>query len=386
MPAPLEKSFFDVVRYGLAGDESSVRQLASRLLRRPPGDVKEVAAFREQLGRLLIAEGGQRHAMRRSPTSVLPRDSDSTLPLVIIGPDLPIERPTLNPPDDAAISSFMRDQREADQLVSAGLTPARTLLLVGAPGVGKTMAARYIAASLQLTLVSLDLATLMSSYLGRTGQNLRRALDYARTTRCVLFLDEFDALAKRRDDDSDVGELKRLVNVLLLELERWPNDSILIAATNHPELLDRAVERRFDVIVELGLPSADSRLAILASSLTALGRSLDPRLLRSCAAATEGWSGSDLARLCRLVLRTEVLEGISLEVALARETIRALGSQAADGKSSEEARAAFCSLAVTEGGLSQREVARLLGVSHPTVGRLVRQWKRQTAGGAPSGA
>jgi hypothetical protein len=384
-PPQLEKAFFDVVRYGLTGDEGSVRQLASRLLRRPPLDIPDVEAFREQLGHLLIDEGGQRHAMRGSPASVLPRDADSTLPLVIVGPDLPIDRPALNPPDDAAISSFMRDQLKADELVSAGLTPARTLLLVGAPGVGKTMTARYIAASLTLPLVSLDLATLMSSYLGRTGQNLRRALDYARTTQCVLFLDEFDALAKRRDDDSDVGELKRLVNVLLLELERWPSDSILIAATNHPELLDRAVERRFDVIIELGLPSTDSRLAILETCLNALGRSLDEGLLRACAAATEGWSGSDLARLCRLVLRTEVLERISLDVALAQETIRSLTSQTSADRSSEDARAAFCSVAVIHGGLSQRQVARLVGVSHPTVGRLLRHWQRQTAKGLSGG-
>lgn len=386
MPPQLERAFLDVVRYGLAGDEGSVRQLAGRLLRRPPIDVPDAEAFREQLGHLLIAEGAQQHALRTAPAAAVPRDADSALPLITVGADLPIERPALNAPDDAAIRSFMREQLEADQLLAVGLAPVRTLLLVGAPGVGKTMTARFIAASLELPLVSLDLAMLMSSYLGRTGQNLRRALDYARTTRCVLFLDEFDALAKRRDDDSDVGELKRLVNVLLLELERWPSDSILVAATNHPDLLDRAVERRFDVIIELGLPWVDARLCILESSLRALGRTVDQGLLRACAAATDGWSGSDLARLCRLVLRTEVLGGMSVEAALAHELVRLLGSEKVASKASEEARAAFCSLAVTQGGLSHRQIARLVGVSHPTVARLVRRWQSQLAEGTPVGA
>ena len=90
------------------------------------------------------------------------------------------------------------------------------------------MAARYLAGALDLPLITMDLAGAISSLLGKTGQNLRQALDFARERSCVLFLDEFDALAKRRDDDTDVGELKRIVNVLLLELERWPDSGLLV--------------------------------------------------------------------------------------------------------------------------------------------------------------
>lgn len=377
----LEKALLQVVKYGLADDQTSLRQFAGRLVRRPPEDVAEPGAFREELGRLLLDADGQAGALRQAPALSLPRDVDSTLPLVVVGPELPLEPPVLNDADKAAVEDFVREQRESRRLADAGLVPARTLLLTGAPGVGKTMTARFIACSLALPLVSLDLATLMSSYLGRTGQNLRKALDYARTTRCVLFLDEFDALAKRRDDDSDVGELKRLVNVLLLELERWPNESILVAATNHPELLDRAIERRFDLTINLGLPSAKSRAALLSAYLGAARSGVGDGLIEACAVVTDGWSGSDIARLGRLVLRRGVLEGTTPGEALAQELTRSLAGRADRGDRSDLAREAFCAIAAQEGHLSHREIARLIGVSHPTVGRLVQRWNARLGGG-----
>ena len=103
-----------------------------------------------------------------------------------------------------------------------------------------------LASRIGVPLVSIDLASVVSSFLGTSGRNIRVAFDYAKSGQCVLLLDEFDALAKRRDDDTDIGELKRIVNVVLLELDRWPDTSLLVAATNHPQLLDPAVGRRFD--------------------------------------------------------------------------------------------------------------------------------------------
>src|SRR5690606_32775240 len=103
-------------------------------------------------------------------------------------------------------------------------------------------------------LLILDLASVMSSYLGRTGTNLRHVLDYAKSLDCVLLLDELDAIAKRRDDRGEIGELKRLVTVLLQQIDDWPPKSLLIAATNHADLLDPALWRRFDVTLEFPIP------------------------------------------------------------------------------------------------------------------------------------
>ena len=147
------------------------------------------------------------------------------------------------------------DERGAeDKLASLGLAPTRSLLLTGAPGVGKTLTARWIARELNRPLLLLDLSAVMSSFLGRTGNNLRYVLDYAKSVPCVLLLDELDALAKRRDDTIEVGELKRLVTVLLQELDDWPPTGLLVAATNHPDLLDPAIWRRFDLTIEIPLP------------------------------------------------------------------------------------------------------------------------------------
>lgn len=114
---------------------------------------------------------------------------------------------------------------------------------------GKTLSARYIAAQIDKPLWVLDLTTVMSSLLGKTGNNLRAVFDHAKQNEAVLLLDEIDLIAKRRSDESDVGELKRLVTAILQEVDNWPDTGLLLAATNHPELIDPALWRRFDAIL-----------------------------------------------------------------------------------------------------------------------------------------
>ena len=139
-------------------------------------------------------------------------------------------------------------------MLALGLTPTRSAIFVGKPGVGKTLTARWVASQLGVPLYVLDLTVVMSSLLGRSGNNLRAALDFAKSTDCVLLLDEIDSIAKRRSDDTDIGELKRLVTVILQEVDEWPTTGLLLAATNHPELIDPALWRRFDLVVEFKLP------------------------------------------------------------------------------------------------------------------------------------
>ncbi|SEO35076.1 AAA family ATPase [Mucilaginibacter sp. OK283] len=156
-----------------------------------------------------------------------------------------------------AIGQFVTMNAHQNILRSAGLDVNSSLLLYGPPGCGKTTIARYISKTLNLPLVVARLDSLVSSLLGNTSKNIRKVFEFASKTPCILFLDEFDAIAKARDDQHELGELKRVINSLLQNIDEFTSNNILIAATNHHELLDKAIWRRFNHIIEIGLPGKD---------------------------------------------------------------------------------------------------------------------------------
>lgn len=379
-PPTDEQLIVDLVRLGLGGDAHSIRQLARKTLRSRKTERSD--AFREQLGSLLVGKGA---SALRGAQLASPVEPESRLPLGEVD-EAPLgETPILPPGCTSRLEDLIEARQQAATLASAGIDPPRTVLLTGPPGVGKSMTARYLASRLELPLITVELSALMSSFLGKTGQNLRRLLDYARDAHCVVFLDEFDAVAKRRDDLTDIGELKRLVNLLLLELDRWPPSALLLAATNHPQLLDPAVGRRFDLIVDLPLPGLEERHAILERALAGItsGDAPDPSIVAACAIAFEGASGADLERAVGEAGRTAVLSKRSLGSAIAEVALSPLRDSAATGdlrRESRRRRAAFAALASEEAGMTQRQIAELLGVSHPTVGKLIRAWKRDQLG------
>jgi SpoVK/Ycf46/Vps4 family AAA+-type ATPase len=362
------RAVLEAYRDGLNGNRAALLRSARRIVR--DGVEEGDSQLRNALTRLLVDSVAAPSGMRRlaAPSPIAPVDRETALPLASIQQLDDARRPVLAQRVIAQVDAVIAEHAHADRLFRAGTEPTKTLLLCGPPGVGKTMTANYLASALALPLVSVELASLMSSFLGRTGQNLRELLDYARETACVLLLDEFDALAKRRDDVTDVGELKRIVNVLLLELERWPATSLLIAATNHPHLLDPAIERRFDVVVDLGLPDTRLRLAILKDALTNSGAIVeDGASLVAVAVATEGYSGAHLQRLLGQALRSSVICRTTLDHELAALALEKLRDRRAD----RGARALFSRVASVQFGLSNREIARLLDVTHPTVSKLI---------------
>ena len=269
----------------------------------------------------------------------------------------------------SVVEELIAERQAAARLLEAGLEPSRSLLLTGPPGVGKTLTAHHVAARLDLPLLTVDLASVMSSYLGQTGRNLHTALQAAQAQECVVFLDEFDALAKRRDDDSDVGELKRLVTVLLQQLDQWPTSGLLIAATNHPELLDRAVHRRFDLTAHLEPPTLSERTT-LVRQLPVLSRiHLSEEAVHLLALATEGQSHAEIeAWVTRLVRRAVLtnLDGQALHKTLVEHSAALLREQATGNV---EVRRMLASVASTELGMSRRKIADWLGVSHPTISK-----------------
>jgi len=368
---PAEQAILDLVRVGMRGDTTSVRQLARRMLRRQSAE-RFSSALREELGTLIVGQGT---AVLRSDRPPMPVDADGQLALASVDDDPVGEPPILDPEAKSVVAAVLDQRRQADRLAQIGLEPPKTLLLEGPPGVGKTLTARHLARELGLPLMTVELAALMSSLLGQTGQNLRQLLDHARSFPCVLLLDEFDAVAKRRDDQSDIGELKRLVNVLLLELERWPDSGLLVAATNHPQLLDPAVGRRFDVTLALAPPGQPERVAILQRALQRFGLDVEDDVLGACALAFEGSTGAGLERDAAAAARTATLADADPSLVLADIAMRGLRDDSDD----TDRRAAFCAMATKHLGLSQRAVGDLIGVSHPTVGKLARQWQRDSA-------
>lgn len=367
---PEEQVILDLVRLGLAGDGPSIKQLGRKLLRRRNGQT-HTEAFRENLGRMLLMEPDT-SALRGVASPPMPIEPESKLPLAFVDTDPTTDEPVLDPSASAAIQSLLAERRAVIRLLDAGLEPPKSLLLSGPPGVGKSMTARYLASELDLPLLTVELAALMSSFLGKTGQNLRQLLDHARQSPCVLLLDEFDAVAKRRDDETDIGELKRLVNVLLLELERWPHTGLLIAATNHPQLLDPAVGRRFDIRLDLRLPDSTARVAILRSACNRAGLAPGDTHLPAIALALDGASAADLTQLVAQAARRAVVNDTPHDQALVDLAFDALRDGAADNV---DARAAFCATAIDVLGMSHREVAKLLGITHPTVAKLAARWR-----------
>jgi SpoVK/Ycf46/Vps4 family AAA+-type ATPase len=197
----------------------------------------------------------------------------------------------------------------------------------------------------------------MSSFLGRTGNNIRVVLDYAKQSPSVLLLDEFDAIAKRRDDVTEIGELKRLVTVLLQEIDEWPSEGLLIAATNHPELLDPAVWRRFDHVLEFPLPSRRDVRDVLGRLTNG---ELDDSALEAFSAIFLGKSFSDISRELSRARRHAVLSGERLEVAL-RNVVAHLSREA-----SKEEQIGYAKY-LDNGKRSQREISELTGISRPTL-------------------
>lgn len=177
--------------------------------------------------------------------------------LVEIVPRRNIEELILPSDVEQTIHELIEEQHRADLLRSYNLEPRNRVLLIGPPGNGKTSLAEGIANALSVPLLSVRYESVIGSYLGETAQRLAQVFEYARTRQCVLFFDEFDAIGKERGDFHETGEIKRVVSSLLLQIDALPSYVVVVVASNHPELLDRAVWRRFQIRLELTMPTQE---------------------------------------------------------------------------------------------------------------------------------
>lgn len=316
-------------------------------------------AFADQLKASVVPQGGGGSGSYPATRALAtPLDADRRQPLGSVQYGRLGVVPVLGEQQQQQLNELLEENRRADELIRAGLTPRRTLLLTGPPGVGKTMAARWLAEKLDLPLVEGNLAAIVSSFLGRTAQNIHELFDYARERPVALFLDEFDALSKQRDDALDVGEMKRAVSTLLLELDRAPQHGIVIAATNHPQLVDPAVLRRFDLRVDLSTVNAEVAPILLERHL---GLPLDETLRAIVKVALAGFTGAQIKAIADSSRRRAVLEGGDLNAYVLTEV-----AKLASG--SEVRRLVARALRELPGaGQSMGSIAAVLGVSKSTV-------------------
>ncbi|HEX8622852.1 MAG TPA: ATP-binding protein [Allosphingosinicella sp.] len=255
--------------------------------------VKEVAPSRIERSRVLVPS----ETLGRNTPMPVDRETSAPLADVIFPGESAPRAPLFNATVSQAITTIIEEWMHYDGLSELDIAPSKTCLIYGAPGTGKTRLALWIAHELGLPVVLVKLDGLVSSFLGTTARNIGNLFSFANRYRCVLLLDEFDAIAKVRDDPQEVGEIKRVVNALLQNLDTRRDIGFTIGITNHPKLLDSAVWRRFEVQLEIPKPDFAMRKAIAEQFMPPV--QAPDRHLQLIAWFTEGSTGAEIESLVR---------------------------------------------------------------------------------------
>jgi SpoVK/Ycf46/Vps4 family AAA+-type ATPase len=209
-----------------------------------------------------------------------------------------------------SLDQVVKEQRHLSKLLEHGLSPRRKILLVGSPGTGKTLTASALAGELGIPLFVVRLDALLTKFMGETAAKLRQIFDSVIASRGVYFFDEFDAIGGQRIAANDIGEVRRILNSFLVMIEEDVSSSLIMAATNHPEILDHALFRRFDDVIEYDLPTVEQAISILRARL---GKFAPAQLdLRSLAESASGLSHADITRAAEEGVKNAVMQDATL--------------------------------------------------------------------------
>ncbi|UWD79259.1 AAA family ATPase [Curtobacterium flaccumfaciens] len=313
---------------------------------------------------------------RMVPGVPVPVDPESAAPLAtIVFPEQnTASKPVFNDVVTEMVQSLTKEWEHQEQLLQAGLHPSLTALAYGPPGTGKTSLALWLAKELHLPAVVARLDGLISSLLGTTARNLGSLFAFANRYECVLILDEFDAIAKLRDDPNEVGEIKRVVNALLQNMDTRAATGITLGLTNHEALLDPAVWRRFEVQVPIPVPATPERAAIVDAALgDTAGIEAEAKLI---VWMTEGFSGAEVTTVCQKWRKRRIVDGparsdaVQLIMQVTASTAARFG--AVDRAEWPNREALIADLVRSDSPrFNQAELAHLCGISTKTVSRLV---------------
>lgn len=290
----------NLVRAGTQGDQQLFRSTVEAIA------AEERAKHHTQLAERL--EENLRAAVLppRSPEVVRSFDGGHGGLLYEIQPRRSLDSILLSPEVSVAARELIEEQQRCDLLRSYGVEPRHRVLLSGPPGNGKTTLAEGIAYELMVPLFVVRYEAVIGSFLGETSSRLKRLFDFARTHHCVLFFDEFDTLGKERGDTHETGEIKRVVSSLLLQIDGLPSHVVVVTATNHAELLDRAVWRRFQLRLMLPGPTLTQQTMWFERFQKKLGTPLGVNL-KTLATRLKVRSFSELEQFCQDVHRRYIL-------------------------------------------------------------------------------
>ena len=359
-----------LVRSSLEFDKKSVEALALMISKKVKKERPDIAS---DITKSLSYSGYDNLVSRSLDMAPLPVDRETRYSLVQLTEPTEIPDPVLDAYVRRQLDDFIKEREMIEQFLLADIVPPNSVLLSGPPGVGKTYIAQWLSYKLNTPLITLDLASSISSFLGRSGQNVRSILEYAINHNAILFLDELDSIAKRRDDISDLGELKRLVNVLLKELESCPSSCIIIGATNHPQLLDTAIWRRFDRSLTIPMPEENERRLLLQRHLGASARRITNNTLNYLSNNTKDINAADICKMCEHIKRQGLMNPhIDTNLIALTELfkIRKLDSR--------EEKIQICQQLRTEfHGLSLRDISNITQIPLTSVSRYVTRAKKE---------
>ncbi|QQE78392.1 AAA family ATPase [Alicyclobacillus sp. SO9] len=254
-----------------------------------------------------------RHAMKRYRTDLpIPRDNDNGFPLLEIGEhELSWDQLVLPEDNRVVLEQIIREFKGMEILATFNLKPSNKVLFCGAPGTGKTFSAQVLSSVLNIPLVYIRFDSIISSYLGETATNLRKVFEFIKNGVWIVLFDEVDIIGKNRDDHHESGEIKRVVNNFLQMLDGFDGESLIIAATNHPHILDPAIWRRFDEVINFTLPAFDERHRLLKQYLNSIKKheSVD---IMDLASKTENFSPADLKGMCKEAMKHAIVNGMDV--------------------------------------------------------------------------